>query len=1110
MVRELHRQLISFKASQSFEDDRKLLIDVQRITRMLKNNAQDINAPTIWLTLEQKVTKPVLRQIKEAMDTEKFLSSFKDLVIAEEAIEGIYNQSHQRREIGKKPKMVERRHLKSSKRRYKQRWSKKPKLLQNLGLLGNKRRESKGQNAKTNRRQLLLAVSAAKIIGMYSKNQKLLVLQQIGAQQSVLSTTIWGEEAISSNGATCINPAVQQNRKGKQQQYKTNDIRDGHTCAAQTTAHKKGDSIQPGRVLVFFDSGSERSYVEKALASFLKMEAKNPAEITLTRFAGVDLGTYTIHMTKLCMKTAMGEVTAALVLICTDYFADFDIKTEKRLPSGFWVANSKVGRLIFGKGNLLSQKWQKKVTSTAISQEAMEVQLQNDDDGLNSMVKQFFDLEAAGMADAAHPTENEQWLDHFNKELHFNMEEKRYEELPQSAPQQSERQQRAPVRHEQRRAIRRAQRSRLRDDNSAPPQQKDQPRQKFNWAPVPPKAQHAASSPIMATTRPQPTKRWAPVDGVFHLSNLIYIPTLLHLLLAQILLEYSERWDAISNAIYTLTNSDLSRAELIQAAIAQKPLIGYGYTMGKKWTRGIPNPAKWQRMRARGSPQDLWWRFSDATTAVNIWNNHCRVAQAETEMAAQMEAAVEIAEEECPENHPASEKLHKMREDIQTTLQMLALEGKKIITSKFVVIAEVTTEALGYAINAFVTNCEASASFGSAHLEWAQHTATWLEYEDGFCSLAIGEKVQVATPQAGEVPCTWATKRYFVNDVKISAERMRELDEALEALILSQVPPPEERELKQNTFDAVGHILRRDTWEDFEMYIAGYTRSNTDLRNGDLDIVLMPKSGEPLSHERKLREIKFLVREFRLMKRQYPYRHCDPITKTKTPLVKIKTSEDVDIDITIDNSEAMRNSNYMAEQMNDSKLWRLYMDVKIFAEHNGIGDASCGGLNSLAWAVMTTNFAASRGQAPLLDFLQMAEYFSEFPFEGYTITTTVWRQRKSSSAPIYVEDPRNSEDNCARKRQAQDVCRVKNKLAHAWRQFIRKWDKCRLADLGFPCPRDEDFGWPNPRVQTSLQEEMDFGEKESDHSNFDPDGSSKCQKRGVKQRFWRETRLLHP
>ncbi|KAL3075406.1 hypothetical protein niasHT_036126 [Heterodera trifolii] len=69
----------------------------------------------------------------------------------------------------------------------------------------------------------------------------------MGTQQSVLSTTIWDEEAISSNGATRINPAVQRNRKGKQQQYKTNGIRDGHTCAAQITAHKKGDSVQPGK-----------------------------------------------------------------------------------------------------------------------------------------------------------------------------------------------------------------------------------------------------------------------------------------------------------------------------------------------------------------------------------------------------------------------------------------------------------------------------------------------------------------------------------------------------------------------------------------------------------------------------------------------------------------------------------------------------------------------------------------------------------------------------------------------------------------------------------------------------------------------------------------------
>ncbi|KAL3077811.1 hypothetical protein niasHS_011614 [Heterodera schachtii] len=108
---------------------------------------------------------------------------------------------------------------------------------------------------------------------------------------------------------------------------------------------------------------------------------------------------------------------------------------------------------------------------------------------------------------------------------------------------------------------------------------------------------------------------------------------------------------------------------------------------------------------------------------------------------------------------------------------------------------------------------------------------------------------------------------------------MRELDEALEALILFQVPPPEERELKQKTFEAVGHILRRDTWEDFKFCISG---------------------------------------------RQCPYRHCVVITKTKAPLLKIRTTEDVDIDITIDNSEAIRNSDWMAEQMNDSKLWRLY------------------------------------------------------------------------------------------------------------------------------------------------------------------------------------------
>lgn len=37
IIRELHRQLVSLKPSSSFEDDKKLLLDLQRITRMLKN-----------------------------------------------------------------------------------------------------------------------------------------------------------------------------------------------------------------------------------------------------------------------------------------------------------------------------------------------------------------------------------------------------------------------------------------------------------------------------------------------------------------------------------------------------------------------------------------------------------------------------------------------------------------------------------------------------------------------------------------------------------------------------------------------------------------------------------------------------------------------------------------------------------------------------------------------------------------------------------------------------------------------------------------------------------------------------------------------------------------
>ncbi|KAL3114349.1 hypothetical protein niasHT_011750 [Heterodera trifolii] len=52
------------------------------------------------------------------------------------------------------------------------------------------------------------------------------------------------------------------------------------------------------------------------------------------------------------------------------------------------------------------------------------------------------------------------------------------------------------------------------------------------------------------------------------------------------------------------------------------------------------------------------------------------------------------------------------------------------------------------------------------------------------------------------------------------------------------------------------------------------------------------------------------------MKRKYPYRHCVTITKTKAPLIKIRTSEDVDIDITLNNSEAFQEGLITQRQTN--------------------------------------------------------------------------------------------------------------------------------------------------------------------------------------------------
>nr|CAD2177554.1 unnamed protein product [Meloidogyne enterolobii] len=100
-IRKLNKELLGLKTSQNFNDDIKLLRDLQRINRLMKTHNQTINIPAISLMIEQKLSKAVLRQMlskkrqANEWNTEVLIKNLSEIIKEEQAVNEVYKESHQ-------------------------------------------------------------------------------------------------------------------------------------------------------------------------------------------------------------------------------------------------------------------------------------------------------------------------------------------------------------------------------------------------------------------------------------------------------------------------------------------------------------------------------------------------------------------------------------------------------------------------------------------------------------------------------------------------------------------------------------------------------------------------------------------------------------------------------------------------------------------------------------------------------------------------------------------------------------------------------------------------------------------------------------------------------
>ena len=103
--RKLYSQLVSMKPCQTTMEVKKMHTELESICRQLRNVGEDIESPTIWLAIEQKLTRSILRGVlmekeklrPESWNTTQLLKSLNEILRHEELLNEIF--AEERREI---------------------------------------------------------------------------------------------------------------------------------------------------------------------------------------------------------------------------------------------------------------------------------------------------------------------------------------------------------------------------------------------------------------------------------------------------------------------------------------------------------------------------------------------------------------------------------------------------------------------------------------------------------------------------------------------------------------------------------------------------------------------------------------------------------------------------------------------------------------------------------------------------------------------------------------------------------------------------------------------------------------------------------------------------
>lgn len=430
IIRNLHQELSLLKPCNTFADDNKFAVDMEKLCCQLEAMKEDVNNHQLLITLEKKLSRFTLRKVIDAKnelplgekwDVKKFRQTLAAVIKRESEVQQIFTQDHT---VKKERQMFT--PIRPPARKLTEQTMAFAVKEKNCNLCDNNRhwtancdkfpdiysRVEQAKKLKACQRCLNKGHSCRECTIVFkpcyfcteARHVAALCPQKFGKNVAATLHEEIGEDLYEESPEEYTEedePAIMASSQG-------NEV-EGHgtkrlLMSAKAQIFNVNNPEKTVEALFVFDSGCERTFIKEDIAKKLALPEKKVDLLSLSGFSETSLGSHKAPFTNLgfnhyygssgleanIIEKVIGAITIAKadnpkemesedweltsetmkpdVLVGIDQIRKFEIVDRKELPCGFWLSDSIIGPIISGIGFCNPRKPSAETVSLVLSE----------------------------------------------------------------------------------------------------------------------------------------------------------------------------------------------------------------------------------------------------------------------------------------------------------------------------------------------------------------------------------------------------------------------------------------------------------------------------------------------------------------------------------------------------------------------------------------------------------------------------------------------------------------------------------------------------------------------------------------------------------------------